>query len=192
MINDSNTQGNPEPQTPSTLGAPEHQPEAVSNEGPFDGQAAEPSGEFSFEDVVFGDNQTGTTDSPVETHVDSNVPEQPAQTEEQPQTESNIDPNDANRYQYWQSQAMKAQNQLNTIQQQWGPIVQNATVNAQTAQANPEVQNETEAEGEAFPDAPAKPTKPRGFSRADALEDPVSDSARFLEELDSWRDDMDD
>ena len=188
------TQGNPEPQVPSTLGAPEHQPDAINDSSPFDGQK-ETSQEFSFEDVVFGDNKTGSSEAPVETHSESpgNPPasnnQVNATTEEQTQTESN-NPNDANRYQYWQSQAMKAQNQLTQMQQQWGPIVQNATLNAQKAQNVPEA--ETQTQEESFPDPPVKPTKPRAFSRSEALEDPGSESARYLDEVDAWRDEIDD
>lgn len=194
-LNQGESQGNPEPQTPSTLGAPEHQPDVANDTGPFDGQPTESSNEFSFEDVVFGDNQTGTKEAPQETHVDAqgnpqNPENQVNAQEGQAQAESNVDPNDANRYQYWQSQAMKAQNELQSIQKQWGPVVQQATLNAQQAQAAPNADTQPVQE-EQFPEPPVKPTKPRSFSRADALEDPSSDSARYLDEVDEWRDDID-
>ncbi len=44
---------------------------------------------------------------------------------------------------------------------------------------------------EEFPDAPEKPKKPSNFSRADAMEDPQSESAIYLDRSDEWRDDMD-
>jgi hypothetical protein len=187
-------QGNLEPETPSTLGAPEYQPEVADDTSPFDGNSDNPSNEFSFEDVVFGDNQSGTKEQPVETHNESQgVPQEPSQVttkEEQVQTESN-NPNDANRYEYWQSQAMKAQNELQSLQTQWGPVVQQATLNAQTAQPAPNVDTQPVQEEE-FPEPPVKPTKPRSFSRTEAIEDSSSDSAKYLDEIDEWRDEIDD
>ena len=186
---ENTNEGNPE--VPSTLGAPEHQPEGI--ESPFEGNP-EQSNEFSFEDVVFGDNQTGTKEAPVETHREAGNPQNQEQVnaqEEQTQTESNVDPNDANRYQYWQSQAMKAQNELQNLQTQWGPVVQQATLNAQQAQAAPNATTQ-DVQEEQFPEPPVKPTKPRTFSRTEALEDPSSDSAKYLDEVDAWRDEIDD
>ena len=48
-----------------------------------------------------------------------------------------------------------------------------------------------EPEPEKFPDAPARPQKPRSFSRDEAYTDPSSESARYLDDIESWRDDMD-
>ena len=42
-----------------------------------------------------------------------------------------------------------------------------------------------------FPDPPSRPQKPHGFSRAEAYEDSSSESARYLDANESWRDDMD-
>ena len=52
----------------------------------------------------------------------------------------------------------------------------------QNAQPEPEVQK--------FPDAPQRPAKPRSFSREDAYSDSSSESARYLDEVDEWRDNM--
>jgi len=41
-----------------------------------------------------------------------------------------------------------------------------------------------------FPPPPAKPEQPRGFSRDEALTDPNSDSAVYLDTVEKWRDDM--
>ena len=194
-----NNQGNPEtrateqsaPQEPKTLGAPE----PVSNDA-FDGSSEQSNSEFSFEEVVFGDNQTGTSDAPQETHQDAPVENPQVQQEPQNQTESDTPDNDKVRYEYWQSQAQKANNQLQQMQQQWGPtmqyIQQNPQVigNMQTAHAGVPVSEEP-AQDESFPEPPERPTKPRGYSRSEALEDPQSDSARYLDELDGWREDMD-
>ena len=45
-------------------------------------------------------------------------------------------------------------------------------------------------EAEEFPPPPEKPMEPAGFNRAEAMEDPRSPSAQYLNELDSWRDDI--
>ena len=185
-----------EPQEPKTLGAPQ----VNSTPDAFDGSNEQSKPEFSFDEVVFGDNQTGTKNMPEDTHGDTTgvTPQEqasPAQTEEQNQTESNTPDNDQVRYQYWQSQAQKAQNQLQQVQQQWGPTMQylqqnpQAIANAQQAHSGTPVTEEPAQES--FPDPPEKPTKPRGFSRAEAMEDSQSDSAKYLDEVDEWRDNID-
>jgi hypothetical protein len=197
MTEDNTNQGNPQesaPEVPKTLGAP-----VVDSSGPFDGnqdsQTSE-NQELSFEEVMFGENQSGTREAPQETHFDAPTgqptQESVQQTEAEAQTESNVDPNDANRYQYWQSQAMKAQNQIQQMQNEWGPVVAQAQQNASMQQAQNMPNASDEGDVEAFPDAPERPTKPRSFSRADALEDSNSESARYLEDMDAWRDEMDD
>lgn len=198
-----NNQGHPEtqagetraPQDPNTLGAPE-----VQSTDAFDGSQEQSNSEFSFEEVVFGDNQTGTKNMPQETHNDVVTPEEqpsPVQEEAQNQTESNTQDNDQVRYQYWQSQAQKAQNELQQVQQQWGPTInaiqQNPQIlgNMQTAHSGLPATEEPAQETEEFPEPPERPTKPRGYSRTDALEDPQSDSAQYMDDLDEWRDSMD-
>ncbi len=110
--------------------------------------------------------------SPVE------VPAEVATEEESP-----VD-NDVKRYQYWQSEADKARNENAQLAQRLEAL------EAQANQPQPEEMEPIEEEL-SFPDPPAKPDKPRNYSRADALEDPDSDSARYLDDVDKWRDDMD-
>jgi len=184
-----------EPQEPKTLGAPD------AGNNAFDGSKEETSNEFSFEDVVFGDNQTGTSNMPEDTHANSVTPQeqsQPVQGENQNQTESNTQDNEQVRSSYWQSQAQKTQNQLNQLQQQWGPtmqyISQNPSAvmgNMQTAHSGVPATEEPAQDTEEFPEPPERPTKPRSFSRTDVLEDTSSESAKYMDELDEWRDSMD-
>ena len=92
------------------------------------------------------------------------------------QTQAN---NDERRFQYWQSEADKAKNE-------------NAALKAQLQQANQPQQAEApvkEKPVEQFPPAPEKPEAPMGFNRAEAMEDPNSASAQYLNKLDNWRDD---
>ena len=104
-----------------------------------------------------------------------------ATSQEAPAEESPID-NDVKRYQYWQSEADKARNENQELVKRLEALEQN--------QAQPEEMEPIE-EDLSFPDPPVKPGKPRNYSRAEALEDPDSESARYLEAVDSWRDDMD-
>ena len=45
---------------------------------------------------------------------------------------------------------------------------------------------------EEFPAPPSKPKKPRTYSREEAYADPNSESARYLDEYEEWRDDISD
>tara|TARA_R110002110_G_scaffold26614_7_gene97627 strand:- start:403 stop:1335 length:933 start_codon:yes stop_codon:yes gene_type:complete len=88
--------------------------------------------------------------------------------------------NDDTRFQYWQSQADKYKNELETLKQtQVQPQVQ--PQQAQQAQVPQE---------ESFPEAPDRPLQPHAFNREEAYSDASSESARYLNELDDWRDDM--
>lgn len=104
-------------------------------------------------------------------------------TEQATEEESPID-NDVKRYQYWQSEADKARNENAQLAQRLEAL------EAQASQSQPDDMEPIEEEL-TFPDPPAKPGKPAGYSRADALDDPSSESARYLDAVDKWRDDMD-
>tara|TARA_R110002012_G_scaffold133135_5_gene286318 strand:+ start:2949 stop:3899 length:951 start_codon:yes stop_codon:yes gene_type:complete len=95
-------------------------------------------------------------------------------------TQQTQESNDQNRYQYWQSQADKYKNELDALQtqQQQAPATQQAPV------------KEAEAPVEEFPAAPSKPQQPRSFNREEAYSDPSSESARYMDELEGWRDDI--
>jgi hypothetical protein len=104
--------------------------------------------------------------------------------------------NDEVRYEYWQSQAAKLQNQLNEVKE-YAPMVDYLRNNPEAVQSitpggQPPAQTaETPSqEAEEFPPPPAKPEQPRGFSREEAISDPASDSAVHLDEVEKWRDDM--
>ena len=138
----------------------------------------------SLEEAVFGNtegsndvssaftsgNEGNTETAPVET----GQPEVSNATENI-QTEQSD--NDTPRYQYWQSQADKYKNELESIKQQQVPVQQQ-----QIAEPEPTV--------EEFPAAPDRPQQPRTFNREEAYADPNSESARYLNELENWRDDM--
>lgn len=107
------------------------------------------------------------------------VPVEPAQTDQAYEAK-----NDERRFEYWQSQAARRENELQVLQNQ-----------LKTAQAQPQAPSEvpaqqTQPEAQEFPPAPDRPEKPRTFSRDEAYSDPQSESARYLDEVESWRDDM--
>ena len=90
--------------------------------------------------------------------------------------------NDERRFQYWQSEADKVKNENSQLKAQMQQMVQTQQVQQPPAQQEPQTQE--------FPPPPAKPKVPAGFNRAEAMEDPSSASAQYLNELDNWRDDI--
>ena len=89
--------------------------------------------------------------------------------------------NDERRFQYWQSEADNAKNEIAQLKAQL-----NQQPQPQQAQPAPAEQKPVEE----FPPAPEKPQAPVGFNRAEAMEDPNSASAQYLNQLDNWRDDI--
>jgi len=139
----------------------------------------------SLEEAVFGNEGSDNVSSAFTSGNEGNTepaPEQPGQPEVsmQENLEQTQNANDQNRYQYWQSQADKYKNELDSIknQQQQAPVQPQAPV------------QEAHTEVEEFPAAPPKPQRPRMFSREEAYSDPSSDSARYMDELEGWRDDI--
>jgi len=145
-------------------------------EGPW---PTEDSNTTSVEDAFFGGQDTEQVQdeaSPVE-----GTPET-APIQEQAQ-EYNAK-NDERRFEYWQSQASKTQNELANSQKKYEEL--QAQVNAMQAMQ----QQPSQEPVEQFPAPPDKPNKPRTFNREEAYADPNSESARYLEDYESWRDDM--
>ena len=144
-------------------------------EGPW---PTEDSNNTSVEDAFFGTQETTEPQeqaSPVEGTPES------APIQEQAQ-EYNAK-NDDKRFEYWQSQASKSQNDMASIQKQ------NQELQAQMNSMQT-VQQPAAEPVEEFPSAPERPDKPRTFSREEAYADPNSESARYLDEYEGWRDDM--
>tara|TARA_R100001463_G_C3536354_1_gene222056 strand:+ start:94 stop:1050 length:957 start_codon:yes stop_codon:yes gene_type:complete len=92
--------------------------------------------------------------------------------------------NDVKRYQYWQSEADKARNENAEMAKRLEALENQAV-------SQPQPESIEQPEQEQFPEPPMKPQKPRGFSRQDAMDDPQSESAAYLDEVDNWRDNMD-
>jgi len=166
-MEEMNNQDTPQPQTANTtgmdaFGAPVNQEGSDTN--------------LSVEDAFFGkaeENNTVAPEAGQPTDIQENLHSQ--------EHESLEAKNDAKRFEYWQSQAAKKDNELKTLQNQVQQVVQ--------SQQAPMSTNEAPAQQE-FPPPPPKPQKPQGFSREEAWGDPSSTSARYLDEVESWQDDI--
>ena len=167
-MDNTNTQDTPQAANPQDTAQAFEPAPPIATEGSVD--------QFSIDDIILGNvDDTAPAFSEAETPVTDETP-QPEAPVETPDAK-----NDPNRYQYWQSRATKLENQMDEFraQQQEMMIKQNQP------QAQPE------PEPEKFPDAPARPAKPRNFSREEAYTDPSSESAQYLDDIDTWRDNMD-
>jgi len=111
------------------------------------------------------------------------APDENPEVAPQENQDSEEKPNDTVRYEYWQSEADKARNELNDIKAQLEKVEQSQKNQAQTS--------DQEESKDIFPPPPSKPSKPSNFSRDEAYADPHSESAKYLDSVDNWRDDMD-
>ena len=145
----------------------------------FGAPAGTESSLTSIEDAFFGNTQEETPSEGIPSQETTEAPVEQPQGEEPYQAK-----NDDKRFEYWQSQADKANAQLAQQQQQMQQMqAQMNQVQAQPQQAEPAK--------EEFPPPPEKPKRPSRFSRNEAYEDPDSPSARYLDELEEWRDTKD-
>ena len=145
----------------------------------------------SLEEAVFGEiNDDGFANNTIEsafTDGNEGTPEpapegQPVQENvEKPQEPVQEVNNDEKRYQYWQSEADKAKAENQQLREQ---------LNRQPSTEPSQAEEPLMQEPEAFPPPPDKPQAPRNYSREEAYNDPQSESARYLDEVESWRDDM--
>jgi len=131
---------------------------------------------LTVEDAFFGASETQLQDTPPSQ-------EQAPPTQETPATQTEYQAkNDEKRFEYWQSQAAQRENELEQLRTQVGRSQTAPPPQAQVSKQAPQV--------EEFPPPPAKPTKPREFSREEAWGNPGSESARYLDEVEAWQEDM--
>ena len=164
----------------------------VDNQGTDTSQGANPL----FDESVF--NAPAEQSAPESSTQDNTLTPTDAFTEpsgeeapqEAPSTQETTQPleakNDDTRFEYWQSQAAKRDNELKQVQEQLQQFQQQQNAPQPQQAMTPEQQVQEE-----FPPPPEKPAKPRSFNRQEAYEDPNSESARYLDEVDEWRDNMD-
>ena len=137
------------------------------------------SEQLSVEEAFFTSEEQPTATS--ETVGTPEVQDTPAGDGSNLNIEETQQSNDERRFQYWQSEADKAKNEIAQLKAQL-----NQQPQPQQAQPAPVEQKPVEE----FPPAPEKPKAPVGFNRAEANEDPNSASAQYLNQLDEWRDDI--
>ena len=135
-------------------------------------------------DSVFGIDQTSEEvgNTPADALSSEQVNTEQGTPNVSPQQEDYQAKNDAKRFEYWQSKASRLENDMRALQQQ----SQQQQMQQQQLQQAPPVQEQEE-----FPPPPEKPVKPRSFSREEAWNDPSSESARYMDSLDEWRDEND-
>ncbi len=140
------------------------------------------------DDVIFGGNEGSVSEvfeepeTPIEPEL--SVTTEESQIQETPLEQPPADNNEV-RYQYWQSQADKLKNERDQIQQQFNQLAVNGqaqTEAPQAEEADPDIQ---------FPDPPEKPQKPYNFSMDEAMSDSSSESAKFVQNEQAWREEMD-
>lgn len=155
------------------------------------GTETQESANSLFDESVFTDSpQAGegsteeTTLTPTDAFTEPSGEEAPQAAPSTQEAAIPADPkNDDTRYQYWQSQAAKKENELKQMQQHVQQQQAQQQQYAQPQQPQEQVQEE-------FPAPPEKPAKPRNFNRQEAFEDSSSESARYLDDVDEWRDNI--
>jgi len=180
MENTTVTPTNPE-QVDAAFVAPQEHDSGIGEAN----ETTTPDGANPLEDFfrVNGVEQEQPEPDPFE-EVAGAVPEQGSPPEQETQAPQD---NDEKRYQYWQSEADKARNEKQALEARLQAL--------ESQQVQPQAVQQTVQEPEqdlSFPPPPGKPQKPRSFSREEAFSDPSSESAQYLDDVDSWRDDMDD
>tara|TARA_R110002020_G_scaffold449776_1_gene663108 strand:+ start:2478 stop:3413 length:936 start_codon:yes stop_codon:yes gene_type:complete len=137
------------------------------------------------DDVIFGGEQGSVSEAFDE--VEQGIAQAEPVKEPQEEPSVNVQPqgeNDEVRYQYWQSQADKLKNERDQLQAQFNSLA--------TQQAPQPQQQVEEAEPEIeLPAPPEKPQRPYNFTMDEAMTDPQSESAKFVQQEQSWRDEMD-
>jgi len=144
----------------------------------FGAPAGTESSLTSIEDAFFGNTQEEAPQEGIPSQETTEAPVEQPQGEEPYQAK-----NDDKRFEYWQSQADKANAQLAQQRQQIEQM--------QSQMNQPQVPQQAAEPAEEFPPPPEKPKRPSRFSRSEAYEDPDSPSARYLDELEEWRDSKD-
>ena len=137
----------------------------------------------SLEEAVFGNSES--SEGVESAFTDGNEGETASTNVEQPVSEeiNQQTSNDEKRYQYWQSQADKLKNENQNLKTQ---------INHQYQQSSAPMQESYEQSSgvDEFPPPPEKPQRPTHFNREEAYSDPSSESARYLDSVENWRDDI--
>ena len=121
-------------------------------------------------DDAFGDNDVSAvvdTDTPEKELVETEIPADPARN------------NDGVRYQYWQSEAQKAQSEAATARAEADYFKRMVELGNSRQTEDPEEQ--------VFPDPPTAPKPPVGYNYEEALSNPQSPSAQYVAQYQEWQ-----
>jgi hypothetical protein len=144
------------------------------------------------DEVIFGSKDPDELLKPITDERVDTPQGEPTEMQADPSAQTSTTPdNEEVRYQYWQSEADKRTNELSDMKSTNDMLQKQVNVLIERTAAPGQGQPAEAEEKFEFPDPPEKPQKPHGFSRAEAYEDSSSESARYLDANESWRDDMD-
>lgn len=154
--------------------------------GNFDELMGDSNGMFGFSESEPAEQEKPAQPQPAKLEP----PELPAQ-----------DPNDKVRYNYWQSEADKKQNEINRLQAENERLAvehQRVLAQGQPQSVSPiqlptlpqGTQPSTQPDTQKFPASPVRPVKPGYYNREEALSDPNSASGQYMESVEQWRNDM--
>jgi hypothetical protein len=124
---------------------------------------------------IFGQSQNETFVAKNETPEDTTISE-PSSVQETPDSK-----NEADSYQYWQSQADKRGAEVEMLKSQMADVMSRVSV--------PAKEDRVEKETPSI-ERPVKPNKPANFSHSEALDDPESESAKYVDSRESYMDKM--
>ncbi len=125
---------------------------------------------------AFTTGNEGNTQAAPETGQPVEVQQEATQTQEAS--------NDEKRYQYWQSQADKLKSENSSLKQSLNEAL------PRTPQDLQQPEQYVDQSSEEVPAPPDKPERPRTFNREEAYADSNSESARYLDEVEEWRDNI--
>lgn len=134
-------------------------------------------------DAAFDDDDGWEEDTGDTSEQQQSLPETQAQEQETVQ-EQHTD-NDAVRYQYWQAEAQKKENELAKMRAETEYYKRLAELQEQDSEPEPQ-----DAKPARFPDPPSAPKAPIGYSPEEALSNPQSPSAQYVADYQQWQQNM--
>ena len=134
-------------------------------------------------DAAFDDDDGWEEDTGDTSEQQQSLPETQAQEQETVQ-EQHTD-NDAVRYQYWQAEAQKKENELAKMRAETEYYKRLAELQEQDSEPEPQ-----DAKPVRFPDPPSAPKAPIGYSPEEALSNPQSPSAQYVADYQQWQHNM--
>ena len=121
------------------------------------------------------------SDDPFAANLETQVTEEPVVESEPLSTQTMIEAkSDPNQFEYWQSQADKRSQEIGALKQELESIKTSMTKEEPVKETKPEIVK------------PVKPVKPADYNHSEALADPDSPSAKYLEQNQAYLESMND